>query len=388
MCTDYIFCGKGHKQLTFFQVLIFTLLTLQISGVKSGKSPDDRLIEVGFQRACGQRPEMAQGGVEAGKYLYWEHMTRSGLGDRMINLLAAQAIAWYECKSLLVRWPKKAKGHGRFPSYYSLFRPVDGLLVLDGERGKIPQGIKPEQLNLKAGFGLPANIVRNIAARSGGRKQLSLADAIKLYNALGQRLVLNRKVTEMISSLVPKVRGAIGLHIRRGDKTFGKEAASAAGISTTMLEKLENTTTLILEEVLDRFPGITVFIASDTTFEKSKYSRLVVKKGGVPLTFRSKGHSGNQRWVSYTQGVHDALADIALLAHCSIVLQSSSMSSFSTLAAAMGNGKLINLLPEHYKCKSKLCNEFKEVSEGFIIPWEHRNSALEGLLVAQWLPSI
>jgi hypothetical protein len=77
--------------------------------------------------------------------------------------------------------------------------------------------------------------------------------------------------------------------------------------------------------------------------------------------------------------VHDALADIALLAHCSVVLQSSSMSSFSTLAAAMGNGKLINLLPERYKCKSKLCNEFKEVSKGFIIPWEHRISTLEGL---------
>ena len=155
-----------------------------------------------------------------------------------------------------------------------------------------------------------------------------------------------------------------------------------------MQEKLENTTTSILEEVLDRFPGTTVFIASDTTLEKSKYSRLVVKEGGVPLKFRNKGHSGNQRWVSYTHGVRDALADIALLAHCSVVLQSSSMSSFSTLAAAMGNGKLINLLPEHYKCKSKLCNEFKEVSEGFIIPWEDRTSVLGGLQVVQRLPPI
>ena len=76
---------RGTNELTFFQVLLFTLLTLQISGVKSGKSPDDTLIELGFQRPCGQRPAMAQGGVEAGKYLYWEHMTRSGLGDRFFR---------------------------------------------------------------------------------------------------------------------------------------------------------------------------------------------------------------------------------------------------------------------------------------------------------------
>ena len=46
----------------------------------------------------------------------------------------------------------------------------------------------------------------------------------------------------MILPLVPKVKGAIGLHIRRGDKIFGKEAKSAAGISLAMVRQLEVTT--------------------------------------------------------------------------------------------------------------------------------------------------
>ena len=341
------------------------------------------LIEVGRQRKCEQRATVAPGGVEVGKYLYWERMTHSGLGDRMINMLAAHAIAWYECKSLLVSWPEKAKGQGRFPDYSSLFKPMEGVIVLDGNRRRFPRGIKPESLDLKAGFGLPASVSRIISTRSSGRDQVSLADSIRIYNALGKRFIVNRRITKMILPLVPKVKGAIGLHIRRGDKIFGKEAKSAAGISTTMLKQLEVTTTTILQEVLGQFPGAVVFIASDTTLEKSKYSELVMRLGGMPLTLGRKGHSGNKRWVSYTHGVHSALGDIALLAQCSIVLQSSSMSSFSTFAAAMGMGKLVNLLPREYKCKSKLCHQFQEASSGFIIPWENRTTLLNGLQVVR-----
>jgi len=188
----------------------------------------------------------------------------------------------------------------------------------------------------------------------------------------------------LILPLVPKVKGAIGLHIRRGDKIFGKEAKSAAGISATMLKQLEVTTATALEEVLGLFPGAAVFIASDTTMEKSKYSELVIKLGGVPVSQTRKGHSGDKKWVSYTRGVHNALGDIALLAQCTVILQSSSMSSFSTLAAAMGMGKIVNLLPQEYKCKSKLCHQFKEASTGFIVPWENRTTILDGLLVLQY----
>ena len=364
----------------YVYITYILLFTVKLSAATS-------LVEVGSQRKCVQRAAVAPDGVEAGKYLYWERMTHSGLGDRMINLLAARAIAWYECKSLAVRWPDKAKGQGRFPHYSSLFKPGEGLLVLDGNKGKFPEGIKPERLDLKAGFGLPASVSRIIAIRSGGRDQLSLADSIRIYNALGKHFILNGRITKMILPLVPKVKGAIGLHIRRGDKIFGKEAESAAGISTTMLKQLEVTTATILREVLGQFPGAAVFIASDTTLEKSKYSELVVKFGGVPLTLTKKGHSGNKRWISYTHGVHSALGDIALLAQCSIVLQSSSMSSFSTFAAAMGMGKLVNLLPQEYKCKSKLCHQFKEASSGFIISWENRTTLLDGLQVLQY-PSI
>ena len=127
-----------------------------------------------------------------------------------------------------------------------------------------------------------------------------------------------------------------------------------------------------------------VFIASDTTLEKSKYSKLVTKLGGEPVSLTREGHSGNKRWVSYTRGVHNALGDIALLAQCSVILQSSSMSSFSTFAAAMGEGKLVNLLPQEYKCKSKLCHQFREVSTGFIIPWENRTRIFDGLQVLQY----
>jgi len=377
------------RQLTIFHVSAYGQISLEANSV---------LIEVGKSRLCVRGVAVPSGGVRGDKYLYWSNPPSSGLGDRMINLLAAQTIAWYECKTLLLIWPPSSKA-GTFPPYRRLFEVTPGLVVLDKKKGdmkkgrlNIPKGARPEHLSILPGWGYPKSVIYNMRRRLLRRRgrvthkellnkeYFNLEQVVRVYIALAHQLRPKPPISRLIRSYIPTVQGAVGLHIRRGDKTIGERySRTMQGISREMLTTLDKTTPQVLEEILNFFPGVTVFIASDSTSEKQRYTKFVSERGGSAIIFREYGHSRNKEWMPFNIGMEEALGDILLLAQCSVILQSTSMSSFSALGAAMGSGKLINLLPTPSKCQSQSCHRFSDTITGFITPWENRTTMLMSL---------
>ena len=373
-------------------LLLLVMLNLVVPEFGIASDANVVLAEIGKHRPCKVHDSsIPAGGVNAKKYLHWSNPPSSGLGDRMINVLAAQTIAWYECKTLFLIWPPSSKGlSGTFPTYSSLFETTPGLVVIDKKKGngkkigfEVPKSLKPEVLDLAPGWGYPMAVIYNIKRRLSSElmnnEHIILEDVVRVYNALGRHLKPRPKISRLIASnFVPRVKGAIGLHIRRGDKTT-VDSQAMQGISSAMLATLHRTTPQVLDEVLKIFPGATVFIASDSTAEKQRYSTFISERGGSAIVFRKHGHSRNKKWIPYNIGIEDALADIWLLAQCSVVLQSTSMSSFSAFGAAIGNGKLINLLPASSKCQMRRCHRFSDIVVGLITPWENRTDLLMDL---------
>ena len=118
-----------------FSVILFLLAALDMTILEFNacfllvSADSSALTEEGKSRLCERGGNVPAGGVRADKYLYWSNPPSSGLGDRMINLLAAQTIAWYECKTLFLIWPPSSKA-GKFPTYSSLFEVTPGLVVV------------------------------------------------------------------------------------------------------------------------------------------------------------------------------------------------------------------------------------------------------------------
>jgi hypothetical protein len=281
---------------------------------------------------------------------------RSGLGDRLLDLWAARAIATlHDPQSLLyVRW-HAGRHFVSFVGDYDtaalsiagctfIHSPPAGAVALSehfshvafNERGlvQLPGGLR--QIVLRAGMiwgNSPPERLHADLAFHALDPAMPLACVIAAYRDAASR---TQPAPSILSALPQGIDGCIGLHVRLGDKLVTAE--SAFDMAETTWRTLEAQALAYLEACIAwRRP---IFVCSDDAAYRARLIGHLQMRGGVILT------SDPARTPRGVAGA-PALADFFALARCSVIVQMTKYSTFSLAAALAGRVPLVNFFLDH-----------------------------------------
>eukprot|EP00898_Chlorokybus_atmophyticus_P007832 jgi/Chlat1/804/Chrsp104S01255 len=276
--------------------------------------------------------------------MVWEYNNFRGIGDRIIDFVGAWSVAWVKCKRIWLPWKGRTQG---LPAWEDLFlNNLEGAKVVTvrdykqfEERIKLvlPHSEPLGFPDVGSGRAFPETLYTyfNLHQQGVSWRQFQLT-----YQMLAKRLQIVPKVDERLEEMRQKVRGAIGLHIRRGDKVNARYPGPWT-LTNEQLKLLDEKTHEFIVEILQRYPKTTFFIATDSQEAEEDYKETVLSHDGnvvlVPKVFGG----------GFDHGVSGALDDLQLLAETAGILQSCTVSSFSGVASFLGTKPLLNLLPNN-----------------------------------------
>lgn len=280
---------------------------------------------------------------------------RSGLGDRLLDLWAARAIATlHDPKSLLcVRW-HGGRQFATFAGNYGLdglaiagctfvSSPPAGAATLSShfshvalnDRGLVPLPGGTRQIVLRAGMiwgNSPPERLHADLAFHALDPAIPLAYVIAAYRDAASR---TKPAPSILSAIPDGIDGCIGLHVRLGDKIVTEE--TAIDMSETTWRELESQALAYVEGCIAwRRP---IFVCADDTAYRARLVAHLQSRGGLVLA------SDPERAPAGMAGA-SALMDFFALARCSVIVQMTKYSTYSLAAALAGRVPLVNFFQD------------------------------------------
>lgn len=310
--------------------------------------------------------------------------TGSGLGDRLSDFVGMWSLAWAQCATPAVPW-ETVLPH-KYPAFGKLFDVPEGVRVTSrgGKKGfslhSKPHVTKPPIL--RAGKAHPRRMW-DLHAKALKLEDLVTLDELRAaYQHFASRVKPAKYIADELARVAPILRGAVGLHMRRGDKVVAK-VKDPLDMSYKQVEELDKTTEQVVREVLQRTPGARFFVATDSAKAQAHYRDVIEKAGG---------HAYFHKHRKLTSGEHESYEDIPsavlemyMLSSCSVILQSSVISSFSWFAAVHGNVPLVNTMRSNkYLFKGWKGDPTPQTDYigDLVFPFEERASVLDGVPLA------
>jgi hypothetical protein len=280
---------------------------------------------------------------------------RSGLGDRLLDLWAARAIATlHDPQSLLyVRWHAGRHFTSFVGDYDTEGFRIDGCAFVaslpDGavalsdhfshgalnERGLVQLGGGLRQIVLRTGMiwgNSPPERLHAELAFYALDPATPLAWVIAAYRDAASR---TQPAPSILSTIPHYIHGCVGLHVRLGDKLVTDE--SAIDMSETTWRVIESQALAYLEGCIAwRRP---IFVCSDdAAYRERLIAHLQARGATVVLPDHGRAPHG-------LVGA-GALADFFALASCSAIVQMTKYSTFSLAAALAGRAPLVNFFQD------------------------------------------
>jgi hypothetical protein len=284
-------------------------------------------------------------------YFFHDLQCRSGLGDRLLDLWAAQTIARLHDpgRLLAVQWHQGLRFSSFVGDYSTQAFSVAGCAFVDtppegavalpaqfshvafNDRGLLHIGRDLWQIILKTGMiwgnSPPERLHADLSFYSLD-PSMPLERVIATYRHIASCTVPD----QAIRAAAPEgIDGCVGVHVRLGDKLVPHE--TAVDMSESTWRDLERQTLAYLDTcIAHRRP---VFVSSDDLTYRAALIDYLRAKGGI-VVMPDPDRAPRQ----FAGG--SALVDFFALSRCSPIVQMTKYSTFSVAAALVGNVSLVN----------------------------------------------
>ncbi len=293
--------------------------------------------------------------------IYWSGPT-GGLGNRMLGLASASAVAGLLEKEIFFSW----RNTPRCPCEYNeLFSSISGLRI--GHPPKLGQRI------VQTDGWNPVRVVNDF--------EKSLRVEID-RETFWYRMVHTLRTLEYSHSVTSKLAkfhklssgtDSLAIHVRRTDRlihhgrlyrhklsayriarnTGLKKSLQYLLFPTPFVCRLENRTLLtLLKNFLSKYPTATYSLYCDSREEHDRV-RQYFKDGGIPVMKYRAGYCGlpeSGAWGTYgirNTRVRDALVELLEMSRNHYIVQNNPASTFSLVAAIIGSVPIISRKPTH-----------------------------------------
>lgn len=279
------------------------------------------------------------------KVCIWKNTNKSGIGDKLQDILLVLAYSRYHnCDKLLMSW-KTIKQHNNIRPK---FRDNDQKFNVINKYIKFPNDlvINDSFSNYKSKIEFK-DYLGGIYSKKTFLIKYKL-DAEKYYeiydNIIDDFIFISNEHFNTIDT-IDKVDKFIAVHLRRCDKVRDNEknANAALGVTNTMLKKLNVSTEAVIDKYIENGYNNIAFI-SDSEEERDKYISLYKDKCDI-LDVKGDLESGEQTYI-----------DLYILIKADTIIMSQRWSNFSVIASILGKNKLIyfdDQFIKQYKYDSK-----------------------------------
>jgi len=283
--------------------------------------------------------------------LFHALQTRSGFGDRIVDLWAALTVAKinYPNTVLYVTWPEGQDYTNSSRDYQTDLFSLNACEFIDAP----PTDIAEVNYNFSNDY-LNETAIANV---SSGVQLILRAGAIwgnnspdRLYHdrqfygfepTLGANQIADvyaqvaqatRPCTDIQAMIPNDIGQRIGIHIRRTDKIVTNERSIDMSVATW--QSIEEKALRCIDQCI--LQNQKMFICSDDTAYKTQLLERIAAQGGDAVTI-APIHPNEKR-----HGF-DALTDFFALSQCASILQMTKYSTFSIAAAILGAAPIANL---------------------------------------------
>lgn len=268
------------------------------------------------------------------KVCIWENTTKSGIGDRLIDILLVLSYSRYhECDKLLMKWITiKQCGKSIHSSKRPKFREHDQKEEVLKKYIKLPDDIvitnnlSLKEYTTKINF---SNYLGGTYSKNTFIKKYKLDEKkyTEIYNKVVQDFGF---IKNDFFDIIDKKDKFLAVHLRRTDKIMNnnRSANLALGITNQMLIDLNESTKAVIDIHIKNGYSNIAFI-SDSEEEKKHYISLYKDKCTI-IEVEGDLDSGEQTYI-----------DLYTLIKADTIVMSQKWSNFSILASILGQNKLI-----------------------------------------------
>lgn len=268
------------------------------------------------------------------KVCIWEDTTKSGIGDRLIDILLVLSYSRYhECNKLLMKWITiKQCGKSIYSSKRPKFREYDQKEEVLKKYIKLPDDIvinnnlSSKEYTTKINF---SNYLGGTYSKNTFIKKYKLDEKkyTEIYNKVVQDFGF---IKNDFFDIIDKKDKLLAVHLRRTDKVMNnnRSANLALGITDQKLIDLNESTKAVIDIHIKNGYSNIAFI-SDSEEEKKHYISLYKDKCTI-IEVQGDLDSGEQTYI-----------DLYTLIKADTIVMSQKWSNFSIIASILGQNKLI-----------------------------------------------
>lgn len=263
------------------------------------------------------------------KVCIWENTTKSGIGDRLQDILLVLSYSRYhKCDKLLMKWKTIKQSVGKRPKYRDIDQKVDVMkkYIKFPSDLVITDNFSSKEYKSKIKF---SNYIGGIHSKKTFISKYKLKEDIysKIYNDVVNDFEF---ISNDLFKKVDESENLLVIHLRRADKILSKkgDAGAALGITDKELKELNNKTKVIIDKYIEKGYKNIAFV-SDSEEEKKNYISIYKNKLSI-LEVNGNLSSGEQTYI-----------DLYTLTKADTIVMSQKYSNFSMVASILGSNKLL-----------------------------------------------
>lgn len=277
------------------------------------------------------------------KVCLWRNSTKSGIGDRLQDILLVLSYSRYhKCDKLIIEWKTiKQTTCSKRPKY----RDNDQKLEVILKYISFPHDIIFNMINYNSIIHFKDYLGGIYSKKSFCDKyNLSLDKFILIYDQVVKDFSY---ISNIYFDKIDSYDNILAIHLRRSDKIHdnNKSAKNALGIEQKHLNELNRKTEDTINIMLQKGYKNILFVSDDEN-EKKRYIELYKNKCNI-IDVKGNLESGEQTYI-----------DLYSLIKADTIIMSQKWSNFSAIASILGSKKLI------YFDKTYI-NKYNYNSEGY-----------------------
>jgi hypothetical protein len=192
-----------------------------------------------------------------------------------------------------------------------------------------------------------------------------------------------RPSNTIISAIPAGIENAYGIHLRKTDKVKDNYCASHENSLNEFDIIMKNLLETVGEIIATESEPTFIIVSEEDEWKREIRDKILRMSGGKTITVLENDYSVGQSYHNF-----NAVIDMFSLSKCKNILQGVKYSTFSILAALLGNGKLINFsrcLPDDRDCLIYVWNSVVEINGMMILtsePYQHFTRGSLELVIA------
>lgn len=268
------------------------------------------------------------------KVCVWQNTTKSGIGDRLQDILLVLSYSRYHnCDKLLMKWITiKQCGNSGHVKERPKFRELDQKIDIMKKYIKFPDDLiitnNPSSVKYKSKIDF-SNYLGGVYSKNTfiSKHGLNKEKYSKIYDQVIDDFGF---ISNNYFDIIDKTDKLLAVHLRRTDKVMDNinQANAALGITKNQLKNLNENTIIIINKYIEKGYKNITFI-SDSIVEKNNYITLYKDKCTI-IDINGNLESGEQTYI-----------DLYSLIKADIIIMSQQWSNFSVISSILGKNKLV-----------------------------------------------